>query len=137
MMISKCGNMQRYSKESVTFRLDSPNLSSITKEAEKKGISLNALVNQIVDKHVDWHSFSSEANLVSFPHKFISKLLSKYTEEEIANLARKIASEEIKDIVLLLRKKTILKHFWILLKHGQRFQTFHTHTILMILYTHS
>ncbi|NIP62424.1 MAG: hypothetical protein GWN01_16750 [Nitrosopumilaceae archaeon] len=95
--------MQKYSKESVTFRLDGPNLSSITKEAEKTGISLNALVNQIIDKHVEWYSF--EKNMVSFPQKLISRLLSKYTEEEIADLAKKIAKDEIKDIILLLHKK--------------------------------
>lgn len=97
--------MSKTIKESVTFRLDGSNLAAISKEAEKKGMSLNTLVNQIIDKHVDWYSFSAEANLVSFPQKFISKLLSKFTDSEIEKLAKYIAQEEVKDIILLLRKK--------------------------------
>lgn len=91
-------------KESVTFRLDKPNLRSLYKESERKRISLNALANQIIDEHVDWHSFSAEANLISFPKALIKKLLDNLTSSEIAKIAKEIAQEEIKDILLLLRK---------------------------------
>lgn len=97
--------MSRISKESVTFRLDSANLSSLEKEAQRKGVSLNTLVSQIIDRHVDWHMFSADANLVSFPQKFIFELLAKYNDSEIEQIAEKIAQDEVKDIMLLLRRK--------------------------------
>ena len=103
--------MSKVLKESVTFRLNSPNLSALSKESKRRGVSLNTLVSQIIDRHVDWHSHAAEANLVSVQQIMITKLLSKYTDLEIEEIAQNVAKHDVKDVVLLLRKKNDAESF--------------------------
>ncbi|MGH9912790.1 MAG: hypothetical protein ACRD4W_10125, partial [Nitrososphaeraceae archaeon] len=61
--------------EGVTFRLPSDNLEQLCKEAETRQISVNTLVNQIVNEHLDWHLYAAQAKLYYVPKPFISRIL--------------------------------------------------------------
>ena len=53
-----------YSTEAATFRLDKSVLDRLGLEAESKQISLNALLNQIVRSHTDWHAYAARAGFI-------------------------------------------------------------------------
>lgn len=97
--------------EGVTFRLDKDILDSLKSESENKEISLNTLANQIFNQHVDFSATAGKAGLVSFPKALLVKVLDKFTEEEVAEVARLIAQTEMADIVYIMRRKFDLESF--------------------------
>lgn len=91
--------------EVASFRLERKNLDELRNEVRAKSISLNSFVNQIFTDYVDWHSNASKAGMVCFPKSFLVNLMSKLSEKEVIIIAENMAENEMKDILLMLRKK--------------------------------
>jgi len=91
--------------EVASFRLERRNLDELRNEVKAKSISLNSYVNQIFTDHVDWHSNASKAGMVCFPKSFLVNLMSKLSEKEVIVIAENMAENEMKEILLMLRKK--------------------------------
>jgi hypothetical protein len=89
--------------ESITFRLDATVLARLREEASQKDISVNTLVSQIAKDHVSWHSIAPKAGFISVRKALITKLLERYSDEEIGKNAAIIAKTMTKDLFLLLR----------------------------------
>ena len=86
-----------------TFRLSSEKLNRLRKVSEAKNITPNTLINQIVKAHVDWHSLAAHAKLYYLPKSLLIKLINGLTEEELNDLARNTAKNDLVDISLSLR----------------------------------
>lgn len=56
-------------KKSITFRVDKDALNKIKFESSTKDINLNALVNQILKRYVEWDAFESKVGLVPLSKK--------------------------------------------------------------------
>src|SRR5512145_2089040 len=97
--------------EGVTFRLPSDNLEQLCKEAETRQISVNTLVNQIINEHLDWHLYAAQAKLYYVPKPFISRVLEKFTEQQLGDLAEASAKKDFVDIGLLLRGEFTISSF--------------------------
>ncbi len=95
--------MPKPSTSCVTFRLPSEKLSELRKVSEAKNVTPNTLVNQIVKAHLDWHSRAAHARLYYLPKSFLIRLINELTEEEISDLARDTAKNDLVDISLFLR----------------------------------
>ena len=91
--------------EVASFRLEKRNLDELRNEVKTKSISLNSFVNQIFTDYVDWHSNASKAGMVCFPKQFLINLMSKLSEKEVIVIAENMAENEMKEILLMLRKK--------------------------------
>jgi len=91
--------------EVASFRLEKRNLDELRNEVKTKSISLNSFVNQIFTDYVDWHSNASKAGMVCFPKSFLINLMSKLSEKEVIVIAENMAENEMKEILLMLRKK--------------------------------
>ncbi len=91
--------------EVASFRLERKNLDELRNDVKAKSISLNSYVNQIFTDHVNWHSNASKAGMVCFPKSFLVNLMSKLSEKEIIVIAENMAENEMKEILLMLRKK--------------------------------
>lgn len=87
----------------VTFRLSKEKLERLRKAADERNISPNTLVNQILKAHLDWHSMARSAKLYYLPKSFLIRLLSELTDDELSELARDVAKNELVDISLFLR----------------------------------
>jgi len=92
--------------EVASFRLERRNLIELRNEVKAKSISLNSFVNQIFTDYVDWHSNASKAGMVCFPKSFLINLMSKLSEKEVIVIAENMAENEMKEILLMLRKKS-------------------------------
>jgi hypothetical protein len=87
----------------VTFRLPKDKLERLRKSADASNISPNTLVNQIVQAHLDWHSLAANAKLYYLPKSFLIRLLNELTNDELSELARDVAKNDLVDISLFLR----------------------------------
>jgi hypothetical protein len=106
--------------EGVTFRLPSENLEQLNKEAETRQISVNTLVNQIINEHLDWHLYAAQAKLYYVPKPFISRVLERFTEQQLADLAEASANKDFVDIGLLLRGEFTISSFLSILENWSR-----------------
>jgi hypothetical protein len=106
--------------EGVTFRLPSDNLEQLCKEAETRQISVNTLVNQIINEHLDWHLYAAQAKLYYVPKPFIMRILDKFTEQQLSELAGVSARKDFVDIGLLLRGEFTISSFLNILENWSR-----------------
>jgi hypothetical protein len=106
--------------EGVTFRLPSDNLEQLCKEAETRQISVNTLVNQIVNEHLDWHLYAAQAKLYYVPKPFVSRILERFTEQQLSELAEASAKKDFVDIGLLLRGEFTMSSFLSILENWSR-----------------
>jgi hypothetical protein len=106
--------------EGVTFRLPSDNLEQLCKEAETRQISVNTLVNQIINEHLDWHLYAAQAKLYYVPKPFITRILDGFSEEQLSDLAEASAKKDFVDIGLLLRGEFTISSFLSILENWSR-----------------
>jgi hypothetical protein len=91
------------STSSATFRLSKEKLEQLRKAAETRDISPNTLVNQIFKAYLDLHNRAAHAKLYYLPKSFLVRLLNELTEQDLNELARDMAKNELVDICLFLR----------------------------------
>jgi hypothetical protein len=87
----------------VTFRLSTEKLEQLHKTADTSKISSNTLFNQILSSYLNWHSLAARAKLYYLPRSFLVRLLNELTNDELNELARDTAKNELVDICLFLR----------------------------------
>lgn len=97
--------VERKVTEGVTLRMEKSLLEQLRAESEQKQISFNTFANQIFKQHIEWFNNAGKALLVSFPKALLVMLMDKFTEEEVAKLGRKMAKEEVKDIIMLIKNE--------------------------------
>lgn len=90
---------------SVTLRFGADMLDDLRKESEHKRISLNTLATQIFKAHTEYGSLSARAGMVSFHKSLLIRMMDRLTEDEIHKLSEYIAKNEMKDTVLLMKKR--------------------------------
>lgn len=87
----------------ITFRIPTEKLKLLHKESEAKQISLNTLVHQIIREDIEWHSLAPHAKLYYLPKSFLMRVVNELKEEELNELARETAKQDLVDISLYLR----------------------------------
>jgi hypothetical protein len=90
---------------SVTLRFDADMLDELRRESDHKRISLNTLATQIFRTHRDYGSMSAKAGMVSFHKSLLMRMMDRLTEDEIIKLSEYIAKNEMKDTILLMKKR--------------------------------
>jgi len=96
-MLTKC------SSNCITFRIPTEKLNHLRKELETKQISLNTLINQLIKEHIDWHGLAAQAKLYYLPKPFLMRIVNQHTEEQLRELARDTAKNDLVDISLFLK----------------------------------
>lgn len=86
-----------------TFRLPKDKLDRLRKMSQTKSITPNTLANQIIKAHLDWYSRASHAKLYYLPKSFLVRILNEITGQELNELARDVAKNDLVDISLFLR----------------------------------
>src|ERR687888_2223820 len=94
----------KQSSGSVTLRFDNEILNQLRNESDQKRISLNTLASQIFQSHVEYDTYASKAGMISFPKALLIRLIEALGEQEVEDLSKYIARNEIKDMIFLLRK---------------------------------
>ena len=96
-------SLPKASTNCVTFRIPIQNLAELHKESEAKQVTFNTLVNQIIKEHLEWHNLASQARLCYMPKSFLMRIIESLAEEELDELARDTAKNDIVDVSLFLR----------------------------------
>jgi hypothetical protein len=96
---------------SVTLRFGADMLEDLRKESDHKRVSLNTLATQIFRTHAEYGSMAAKAGMVSFHKTLLVRLMDRLSDEEVIKLSEYIAKNEMKDTVLLMKKKYDLETF--------------------------
>src|SRR5215207_1338037 len=126
-MMKGAGSMDEEHKEAtegITFRVPSSSLRQLRKEAKRKQVSLNTLVNQIFREHLDWHTSAAQAGLLQVPRSSLSRLVDKLTEEQLSELAITMAEKDFVDVGLLLRGEFTIPSFINIAENWSRISSF-------------
>jgi len=75
----------------MTIRFDEQVDTELKQEAESKNITLNALVNQIVTKYLDWDRHSEKFDGVTIPAESLARLTNRLDDEATADFAHEVA----------------------------------------------
>ena len=94
-----------------SFRINSSNLNKLKKEAKTKGISLNVLLNQVIDEYVNFISMSRNADFVKYPRPVLMKIMAKLSEDEARKIGKEHFENDVESILCMLRKNYHVNDF--------------------------
>lgn len=97
--------------DTISFRLDAIVLEKLRKESEKRGLSLNVLVNQILKRYTEWDIFGPKVGMIPVARPILDSLFKKIGEDEIVDLAKKVGSEIVKDTAMFMKGSMNLESF--------------------------
>ncbi len=101
---SSGGNNARYS-ENISFRIPKVPLDQLRLEAKENQITLNTLVNQIIDSYVNFTSNAHKAGMIPIHKLCLITLLEGYSEEQVKEIAKRFVRAICVQTPLLLRGK--------------------------------
>ena len=90
-----------------TFRLNKKTLESLKKEADSESLSLNALVNKILETHINWHSSAAKLGIIPISSEVVGHLFKNMSDDDIKKLAKKQAPLITEDLLLLKQEDTL------------------------------
>jgi hypothetical protein len=80
-------------------------------EAQKQGISLNSLVNQVIKNFFEWHIFEREAGFVPILKPVVRDLYTSMSKEKILQIAANTAYEESENSIYFMKGSMELNSF--------------------------
>lgn len=95
----------------MTFRIDERIMEVLKSESEKKEISLNTLMNQILKHYVEWQMYEPKVGMISIARPIASALFDSMSETEIVELAHKVGKNAVHDIALFMKGRVDLPSF--------------------------
>jgi hypothetical protein len=95
----------------MTFRLDENLITTLRLESARQYISLNTMVNQIIQRFVEWDMYESKLGMVSFLRPVAFELLNQMNKEEVIALATGIGKSATNDAALFMKNKMDLDSF--------------------------
>jgi len=95
----------------MTFRIDENIVTKLRDEADNREISLNTLVNQILKRFVEWGLFEPKLGLIPMAKPIVVELFENMSEDEIADMARRVGTNAVRDIALFMKHKMDLESF--------------------------
>jgi short-subunit dehydrogenase len=95
----------------MTFRLDENVIATLRAESERRHISLNTIVNQILQRYVVWDMYESQVGLISMLKPVVAELFKKTKKQEIIDLATSIGKNATNDAALFMKNKMDIDSF--------------------------
>src|ERR671935_2968349 len=84
----------------MTFRINRKVIESFRKQSEESGISMNALVNQVLRHYIEWDSFEPRVGMIPFPKTVLAKIFAELDSDQIARLASSVGKETAIDMAI-------------------------------------
>jgi hypothetical protein len=95
----------------MTFRLDENVITTLRAESERRHISLNTMINQILLKFVEWDIYEPKVGIISLFRPVAAELFKKMTKQETIELATGIGRNATNDAALFMKSKMDLGSF--------------------------
>ncbi len=101
----------RHATVTMTFRIDEGTMKVLRSESEKREISLNTIVNQILRRYTEWDMYEPKVGMIPIARLLVSALFEHMDEKEIVDMARKIGKNMVHDIALFMKSRMDLQSF--------------------------
>lgn len=88
-----------------SFRFDMALSRILEKEAERMGISVNALVGIIIKRYVEFTRYLSKLDMIVINREFVTALIGPYEDERLYDIGTKLGETVSKDTVLFWKKE--------------------------------
>ena len=111
MPLSYASSDSRRGSTSLTFRLEHNSAEKLRDEAQKQGISLNSLVNQVIHNFFEWHMFEPKIGLVPIFKPVVKEVFMKISKEEIRQIAVTVGKDEFQNAVHFMKGRLDLNCF--------------------------
>jgi hypothetical protein len=92
-----------------SFRFEADVLGVLDEEANRMGISVNALVGIILRRYVEFTRFLSKIDMVVINREVLTTLLEHLEEEELYKLGTKLGETVLADTIMFWKKETTEK----------------------------
>lgn len=92
-----------------SFRFESDVLTVLGEDAERMGISVNALVGIILRKYVEFTRYLSKIDMVVVNRELLTSLIDLLSEEEVYKLGAKLGQTMLADTIMFWKKQTTEK----------------------------
>jgi len=105
-----------------SFRLDADIIRKLEQQAKNNNTSLNAEVNSILRKYVDWDMFASKVGMIPIARPILSEIFQNImTKEQVIELANNVAKNTIHEMVLFMKGNLTLEIFlsWLITRMEQ------------------
>ncbi|HYB76121.1 MAG TPA: hypothetical protein VEC08_04085 [Nitrososphaerales archaeon] len=94
----------------------------LQKDAEEKGISVNALINSIFTKYAEWDRYAGRFGYVSIGKDLLTSVLAATDEKKLAEIGDELGSELTRQFILFWFKRvsleTFLSYFSLVCRYG-------------------
>ncbi len=91
--------------EHVTFRIEKEILDNLKLLAKEQNLSLNIVVNQVLDSHINWDQYAPQVGWVVMLKSALIDLIKNVDRETIIKTATKTSEAGAKEISLFMRGK--------------------------------
>lgn len=100
-----------------SFRIDEDIIAKINEQANNNNTSLNAEINNILRKYVEWDMLASKVGMIPIISEIFQNILTK---EQVIDLADKVAKSVIRDTAHFMKGNLDLASFlsWLKTKMG-------------------
>ena len=97
--------VKKSSSDHVTFRIKSEVLDDLKSISREEKLSLNTIVNQIFESHLNWDVHAAEVGWVVMLKVGLVELIKHVDKETVSKIAKETAEAGSKEIALYMRGK--------------------------------
>jgi hypothetical protein len=88
--------------ETVSYRIRSDLKSALEEESRRVGINPNALISQILTRHIDWGRFTGRLHFIPVSKVFLRLIFDSLSREEVEKSARSLGETAAHEEILFL-----------------------------------
>ena len=85
--------------ENISIRINSELSRKLHEQCSDQKISLNTLINHLLDKQVNWHGLSTEMGWITMFRSTFRELSDSVSEEKIKKIAETTGSSDLKNAI--------------------------------------
>jgi hypothetical protein len=88
-----------------SFRFDLALSRTLDKEAERMGISVNALVGIIIKRYAEFTRYLSKIDMIVINREFVTALIGSYEDDRLREIGQKLGETISRDTILFWKKE--------------------------------
>ncbi|HEX7032948.1 MAG TPA: hypothetical protein VF172_08115 [Nitrososphaera sp.] len=101
----------KHATVTMTFRIDESIMDVLRSESEKREVSLNTMVNQILRRYTEWDMYEPKVGMIPIARPLVSALFGSLDEKEVVEIACKVGKNAVHDITLFMKSRMDLQSF--------------------------
>ncbi len=105
------GDIAKHATVTMTFRIEESVMDVLRAESEKREVSLNTMINQILRRYTEWDMYESKVGMIPIARPLVSALFERMDEKEVVEIACKVGKNAVHDIALFMKTRMDLQSF--------------------------